>query len=119
MKQSNEQQAEVRNVTPTANNLCACAYLSVSTSACASLDSHYCERISPLCFAKAHKHGQKSRSVMRTKESKSEGPQHCSLKGVKNDRKGGKREGRYVGRDEKTKGRWKVGAGFLRPPGDF
>lgn len=56
---------------------------------------------------------------MRSEESKSKGPQRCTLSGVKREKKGG-REGSEVGRDGKTKkGRWKAGAGVPRPPGNF
>lgn len=42
-----------------------------------------------------------------------------SERGEKRKKKGG-REGSEVGRDGKTKrGRWKAGAGVLRPPGNF
>lgn len=142
VEQPNEQQAEVRNVAPTALPsdyhtktylcVCVCVYLSVCTSVYVSLTSHCCKKILALCIAntnaRSHTHthtnkhaeSQKGTSVMRSKESKSKGPLHWTLTGVKTERRKGGQEGSEVGRDEeKKKGRWKAGAGVLRPPGNL
>lgn len=107
VEQPNEQQAEVRNVAPTAlpsdyhtkTYLCVCLLSTQFVWVCmrVSLGSHCCrENLLPprarvyVCMqARAHTHTQKLRgtSVMRSEESKSKGPQRCTLSGVKRERK--------------------------------
>lgn len=104
VEQPNEQQAEVRNVAPTAlpsdyhtkTYLCVCVYSSISSSecVCASRSPHIAAGKSCLFASRTHMHthSQRGTSVMRSEESKSKRPQRCTLSGVKREKKGG-REG--------------------------
>lgn len=87
-----------------------------------TLALYCCREILPLRIANTHArtHSQTGTSVMRSEESKSKEPQHCTLSGVKRERKGEEEKAvRWVGRRKTKKGRWKAGVGVLRPPGNF
>ena len=125
VEQHNEQQAEVRNVChliTIPKHICVCVYSSISLSergcVCLSLASHGCGEILPPRIANTHArtHSRTGTSVMRSEESKSKEPQRCTLSRVRGERE--REEGKAV-RWETKEGRWKAGAGVLRPPGNF
>lgn len=135
VEQPNEQQAEVRNVAPTAlpsdyhtkTYLCVCLLIYQFVWECMRvlLASYCCREILPLritnTHGRAHTHTQWDGNVSNEERGikvKRATALH-SERGEKRRKKGG-REGSEVGRDGKTKkGRWKAGAGVLRPPGNF
>lgn len=105
VEQPNEQQAEVRNIAPTAllsdyhtkTYLCVFTHLSVwlSVYACLTRLILLLGNL-PLRIPNTHAHTHRpmGTSVMRSEESKSKEPQCCTLSGVKRERKGRKRSQR-------------------------
>lgn len=104
VEQPNEQQAEVRNIAPTAllsdyhtkTYLCVFTHLSVwlSVYACLTRLILLWGNLASSHPKHTHTHSQMGTSVMRSEESKSKEPQCCTLSGVKRERKGRKRSQR-------------------------
>lgn len=105
VEQPNEQQAEVRNIAPTAllsdyhtkTYLCVYSSISLAECVCMSHSPHIAVGKSASSHPKhtcTHTHRPMGTSVMRSEESKSKEPQCCTLSGVKRERKGRKRSQR-------------------------
>lgn len=141
VEQPNEQQTEVRNVAPTAlpSDYHTKTFHCVCVRVCVYLSIRLCERVRVLHSLRiavrksglftsqspnAHTHTQSERHVsneergIKVKRATALHSEEGGRGGERGEKKGG-REGCEVRRVEGKKGRWKAGAGVLRPPGNF